>query len=195
MFVERATARPSGEPLAQKALPTPNELAAAGARVVNELGDRLLLENHFYLSGEIPRITAYERGFSEQLSRAADRQGWVSDPLIRDERYLAAHVRDVGIVVFTACSHAGVINVLKDARRIFGPIPLYGVMGGFHLSGKVVENTIADTVRDLQEFSLKRIIPAHCTGWRAIHALANVFTDDILVPSAVGRTFNFGASG
>ena len=46
-------------------------------------------------------------------------------------------------------------------------------------------------MRDMQEFGLKCIVPAHCTGWRAAHALANVYGDDVLVPSAVGRKFLF----
>ena len=44
-----------------------------------------------------------------------------------------------GAVVFTACSHAGVVNVLKDARTVFGDVPLHTVMGGFHLSGQQIE--------------------------------------------------------
>ena len=108
-----------------------------------------------------------------------------------DERYVAAHVKGKGAVVFTACSHAGVINVLKDARNVCGDVPLWAVMGGFHLSGEKIEQIIPDTVKDIQSFGLKRIVPAHCTGWRAVHALANVYGDDVLVPSAVGRQFAF----
>ena len=41
-----------------------------------------------------------------------------------------------GLVIFSACSHAGIINVLKDARHEFGhEVPIYGVIGGLHLSG------------------------------------------------------------
>jgi len=111
--------------------------------------------------------------------------------LILDERYVAAHVKGKGIVVFTACSHAGVINVLTDARKGFGDLPLYAVMGGFHLSGPVVEVVISETIRDFAQFALKRIIPCHCTGWCAAHALASVYPEDVLTPAAVGRQFTF----
>jgi 7,8-dihydropterin-6-yl-methyl-4-(beta-D-ribofuranosyl)aminobenzene 5'-phosphate synthase len=40
-------------------------------------------------------------------------------------------------------------------------------------------------------FGLKRIVPAHCTGWRAFTALANACDEGVLLPSAVGRTFVF----
>src|SRR5450759_5235822 len=75
-----------------------------------------------------------------------------------------------------------VTNVLKDACDVCGDVPLWGVMGGFHLSGQQIEEIIPDTVKDMQSFGLKRIIPAHCTGWRAVHALANIYGDDVLVP-------------
>ena len=35
------------------------------------------------------------------------------------------------------------------------------------------------------------IVPAHCTGWRAVNSLARVFGDHVIVPSAVRRRFHF----
>lgn len=191
MFVPRGTLRHGGECLPQKPVPDPGELAAAGARVVNEAAARLVLDDCFYLSGEIPRVTHYEKGLPGHMKRAPDGRGWDPDPWIMDERYLAVHVRDKGAVVFTACSHAGVVNVLTDARRVFGDVPLHAVMGGFHLSGGYVEDIIDDTVNDMRGFGLKRIVPAHCTGWRAVNHLARTFGEDVIVPSAVGRRFHF----
>ncbi len=191
MFVTRATLRHGGEPLPQKPVPGPEELEQAGATVVNQPGARLMLENVFFLSGEIPRVTPYERGLPGQVKRAADGNSWEPDPWIMDERYVAVHVKGKGVVVFTACSHAGLINVLKDARSVFGDVPLHSVMGGFHLSGNQMEEIIPDTVNDLRAFGLKRIVPVHCTGWRAVRVLTNAFGEDIIVPSAVGRQFAF----
>jgi 7,8-dihydropterin-6-yl-methyl-4-(beta-D-ribofuranosyl)aminobenzene 5'-phosphate synthase len=191
MFVPRATLRHGGEPMPQRAVPSPEALAGAGAIVVNRPESRLLLDSLFYLSGEIPRVTTYERGLPGQVKRTADGKSWEPDPLLMDERYLAVHVKGKGAVVFTACSHAGVINVLKDARNVFGDVPLHAVMGGFHLSGNQMEEIIPDTVRDMATFGLKRIVPAHCTGWRAVGALVNAFGEQLIVPSAVGRQFTF----
>jgi len=191
MFVLRGTQRHGGEPLPQKPIPSAKELNEAGAIVVNEPKARLLLESCFYLSGEVPRVTPYERGLPGHMKRSADGKSWEPDPWIMDERYVAAHVKGKGIVVFTACSHSGVINVLKDARNVFGDVPLHAVMGGFHLSGEQIEEIIPDTVRDMAAFGLKRIVPAHCTGWRAVTALVNRFGEQLIVPSAVGRQFVF----
>ena len=191
MFVTRGTLRHGDEVLLQKPVPSVRELTDAGATVVNAPEARLILDGMFYVSGEIPRVTSYERGLPGHVKRTPDGKSWEPDPLLMDERYVAAHVKGKGAVVFTACSHAGVINVLKDARNVCGDVPLWAVMGGFHLSGEKIEEIIPDTVKDMQLFGLKRIVPAHCTGWRAVHALANVYGDDVLVPSAVGRQFAF----
>ena len=108
-----------------------------------------------------------------------------------DERYLAVNVKDQGVVVFSACSHAGIVNVLSDAANQADPLSLYAAMGGFHLSGAAQERWIEPTVRDLAGFRLKRIIGGHCTGWRAIHALVDAF-GDVVIPGAVGQTHRFG---
>lgn len=190
MFVSRAVRLPSGHYLPHEDLATPAQLAKIGADVVNSGEARLIVEQMFCLSGEIPRLTSYEKGFPPHMKLSAD-GSWEPDPLIMDERYVAAHVKSKGIVVFTACSHAGVINVLTDARKAFGDVPLYAVMGGFHLAGAEVEKIIPETVRDIQTFGLKRIAPCHCTGWRAVRALTNALGEDIIVPCAVGRQFVF----
>ena len=90
-------------------------------------------------------------------------------------------------MVFSACSHAGVVNVLKYAARVFPGIPLHAVMGGFHHAGPGMEQRIAETVRDRKDFDLDLIVPGLCTGFRAVHALLNEFGGGIVVPSAVGR--------
>ena len=49
----------------------------------------------------------------------------------------------IGLVIFSACSHAGIVNVLKDAKKTFGPdIPIYAIIGGLHLSGSFNEGMI-----------------------------------------------------
>lgn len=190
MFVQRALRHPDGTLVSFEDLPKPDELAEHGAKVANSEEPRLLHEDCFYLSGEIPRVTPFEKGLPGHVSRTSAEGDWEPDPLIMDERYLAVNLADKGILVFSACSHAGLINVLKDAQSTFSDVPLYGVMGGFHLSG-ATEPIIPDTVRELRSFGLKRIMPGHCTGWRAVSALHQTFGDEIIVPCAVGRRFVF----
>ena len=104
-----------------------------------------------------------------------------------DERFISVHVKDMGQVVFSACSHAGLVNVLMHARSVFPQVGLYGVVGGLHLSG-ATEKIIPRTVVDLRGLDLRLIAPGHCTGWRALNAMSKVFGDE-LVPLAVGKRF------
>ena len=187
MFRQRGERLDNGQIFPHEKIPSIEELEQAGGQVENSPESRLLLDSMFYLSGEIPRTTSYEKGIPVHFRRNTADTDWEPDPLILDERYLAINLRDKGIMVFTACSHAGLINILRDARDKFSPIPLYGVMGGFHLAGGLFEPIIADTVHDLKDFDLKVIVPGHCTGWRAVHSMLNTFGEEVVLPSAVGR--------
>lgn len=187
MFAERGMQRPNGEILKFESVPDPDALASAGAKVVNTREPQVIAGGVYYVSGEIPRVTKYEAGFPGHVRRSADGQSWESDPLILDERFVSVNLKDKGQFVFSACSHAGLVNVLTYAASVFPSVPLYGVMGGLHLSG-ATEKVIPETVADLKQFGLKLLAPGHCTGWRALSAMARVFGDE-LVPSAVGKRY------
>jgi len=187
MFAERAFRRPGGELLPFESIPGPAALAEAGANVISTREIRSFAGDAFQVSGEIPRVTAYETGFPGHLRWSSEGRCWEPDPLLVDERSVSVRLKDRGQVVFTACSHAGVINVLLHERSRLAGTPLYGLFGGLHLSG-ATEKIIPETLADLKTFGLKLIAPGHCTGWRAVSAMAKVFGDE-LVPLAVGKRY------
>jgi 7,8-dihydropterin-6-yl-methyl-4-(beta-D-ribofuranosyl)aminobenzene 5'-phosphate synthase len=187
MFAERALQKPDGEVIRFERVPNVDELSQAGARVINTEEPQFIADGAFYLSGEIPRHTVYETGFPGHVRRASGGQSWEPDPLILDERFISVHVKDKGQVVFSACSHAGLVNATMHAQSVFPEVDLYGVIGGLHLSG-ATEKIIPQTVADLRQFDLQLIAPGHCTGWRALSAMSTVFGDE-LVPLAVGKKF------
>jgi 7,8-dihydropterin-6-yl-methyl-4-(beta-D-ribofuranosyl)aminobenzene 5'-phosphate synthase len=189
MFNERGVRLGSGTVIPVAKVPLPAELQQLGADVVNSSAERVLLDGHFYYSGEIPRVTDFERGRTDHLCRSGPDAPWRPDPLLMDERMLVVHVRDLGLVVFSACSHAGIVNVCTEVRSLFPDVPIHCVMGGLHLGG-VMEAVIPATVEGLRPFHIKHIITGHCTGWRALHALANAFGDAVS-QSAVGTTYTF----
>jgi 7,8-dihydropterin-6-yl-methyl-4-(beta-D-ribofuranosyl)aminobenzene 5'-phosphate synthase len=185
MFESRGIRLQSGKVLPMADVPSTAALAAAGGEVVNDAAVRTIVDDRYLLSGEIPRVTPYEQGFPPQVKRG--RTGdWEPDPLVMDERYLAVHVRGRGVVLFSACSHAGIVNVVTDAAERFDPIPIHGVVGGLHLSGAANEGSIDATIQDLARFRLGRIVAAHCTGYRAVHRLIDRF-GEVVIPSAVGQ--------
>jgi 7,8-dihydropterin-6-yl-methyl-4-(beta-D-ribofuranosyl)aminobenzene 5'-phosphate synthase len=188
MFRQRANRLLNGDMLPLKPIPSVAELSAHGAKVITTTEPQLLLDGMFYVSGEIARVTPFEQGVPGHQRRTESGDGWEPDPWLMDERFLAVAIKGKGIVIFTACSHAGIINVLKQARACFPNTPLYGIMGGFHLSG-VNERIIPETVAEMKAFQLNIIAAGHCTGWRAVTALANEFGDQIVAPSAVGKCY------
>jgi 7,8-dihydropterin-6-yl-methyl-4-(beta-D-ribofuranosyl)aminobenzene 5'-phosphate synthase len=191
MFNERAIRLPSGRIVPVAKVPLPDELEQHGATVVNSFEERLLLDGHFYYSGEIPRLSPFEKGRDDHLSRTAPEAPWEPDPLLMDERMLVAQVKGLGLIVFSSCSHAGIVNVCMHVRSLFPELPIHAVMGGLHLGG-VMERIIPDSVEGLRPFNIRHIITGHCTGWRALHALANAFGDAVS-QSAVGTTYTFAA--
>jgi 7,8-dihydropterin-6-yl-methyl-4-(beta-D-ribofuranosyl)aminobenzene 5'-phosphate synthase len=190
MFRSRAVRLPNGSVRPMEDIPTVEDLTTFGAEVTATKEPQVLLDDMFFVSGEIPRVTAYERGYPGQVRLADDGKTWEADELLLDERFLAVNVAGKGLVVFSACSHAGIVNVLTHARESFPGTPLHAAMGGLHLSG-ANEAIIPQTVEGLRTFDLKTLAAGHCTGWRAMTALANAFSDKVLAPTAVGKRYAF----
>ncbi len=189
MFRSRARQVRGGELKPMKDVPSIEALTAHGAQVISTREPQALFDGMLVLSGEIPRVTPFERGLPGHFQIDED-GSWQPDPLLIDERFLMAHVEGKGLVVFTACSHAGVVNVLKHARECAGDAPIHAVMGGFHLAGRN-EEIIPETVAALVELEPHTIAAGHCTGWRAISALANACSEAVLDPSVVGKRYVF----
>ena len=97
--------------------------------------------------------------------------------------------RDRGLVVITGCGHAGVVNIARYAQRLTRGQPLYALLGGFHLGGPLFEPLIPRVLDDLAALNPSVLVPAHCTGWRAQHALSARFPAAFL-PDAVGTSYH-----
>jgi len=104
-----------------------------------------------------------------------------------DERYITVDVKGKGLVIFSACSHAGIVNVVRDAVAKFSR-PVHMVIGGLHLAPPDhvvrIQPTIEFLSRQLRP-APTYILPLHCTGFEAKVALANEFGQGC-VPGGVG---------
>jgi 7,8-dihydropterin-6-yl-methyl-4-(beta-D-ribofuranosyl)aminobenzene 5'-phosphate synthase len=189
MFRSRARRLPNGTMFPIKDVPTIEALTAHGGQVNCTREPQVFIDSMFYLSGEIPRVTPFERGLPAHYQKNEE-GNWAPDPLLIDERFLMVNVAGKGLVVFTACSHAGLVNVLKHARDNSSGVPLYAVVGGFHLAGPN-EKIIPETVQAVREFKLSTIAAGHCTGWRAVKAFADAVGESVLDPSVVGKRYTF----
>lgn len=182
-FVKRGDRLNNGTILPLQEVHCSEALEQAGFDILKSKKQETILNGIIYLSGEIPR-RSFEKGLENQVS-LDDTGCWVPDPLVMEERFMAAYVKGKGIAIFTGCSHAGIINICTHAQALFPEVPLYALVGGLHLVYPN-EDLIEESIEALKKFELKLIIPGHCTGWRAIHALISEFGEDIVNPLAVG---------
>ena len=167
-------------------IPPVEEVLNANGKLVWVEEPILLANNTLMRSGEVPRQTDFEKGVAGH--QALVNGSWQHDEAIIDDGYMIAHVEGKGLVVVTGCSHAGIINMLKDARRISGVQKIHAVIGGFHLVGKDNEYRVTQTVLGLKEFNPKMLVTSHCTGWRGQHRIAQEFPDSYTA-SSVGHLY------
>ena len=181
---QRRIAIPGREPFE---LPSTSKsaLQGAGFEIIEERQPSFLFENSLLITGEVDRTTGFETGFP--VHQALRDGEWQPDPLILDDQALIAHVRDKCLVVLTGCGHSGIVNIVRYAQKLTGVGDVYAVIGGFHLSGPVFEPIIPATCEALASLAPDVVVPAHCTGWRATHALAAALPDAFIQNSAGTR--------
>lgn len=180
-----------------------------GTRLLNPVLDEAMLKEHgviiqkneeptllpdekhpcLAISGQIPRETAYEKGFPPQYAEI-EGKGLVHDPLIKDDQAIIANVDGKGLVIVSGCGHAGIINTIGYAKKLGGTEKIHAVLGGFHLSGSLYEGAIEPTLGALQDADPDYVVPCHCTGWKAINMLIQRMPQKFIPPS-VGTRFVF----
>ena len=149
-------------------LPTTSRsaLEGTGFEIIEQQQPSFLLAGSLLVTGEVDRTSGFERGLA--IHQACRDGEWQPDPLILDDQALIANVAGKGLVVLTACGHAGVVNTVRYARRLTGEDRVHALVGGFHLNGPLFEPIIAPTCDALAELDPDYLVPTHCTGWRAI---------------------------
>jgi 7,8-dihydropterin-6-yl-methyl-4-(beta-D-ribofuranosyl)aminobenzene 5'-phosphate synthase len=190
-WTRRRLALPGGRELEMPTL-SRGALEREGFEVIERRRPSLLAGAGILITGEVDRITGFERGMPPQ-HQAWDGRGWQHDPAVIDDQALVVNVRGRGLVVITGCGHAGVVNIIRHAMRLTGVRRLLAVMGGFHLSGPAFEPVIKPTVAALTQLAPELIVPGHCTGWRAQHALAAALPD-AWVQTSVGTSYTLPAA-
>lgn len=158
--------------------------------IVNNTNPILLVDNMILVSGEIARTTSFETGLPSHYTKHNGL--WEDDPLLKDDQCIIINVRGKGLVIITGCCHSGVINTIRYAQVLTGCKQVYAVLGGFHLAGGIFEKIIPGTIAELQKINPTYLIPGHCTGWSAIHQIAQTMPHKF-ISNSVGTTLVFQA--
>lgn len=148
--------------------------------------------NRVMITGEIPRVTEFEKGFPLQYKEQDNEINLVPDPLVSDDQALIMNVKNKGLIILTGCGHAGIVNTIKFAKKVTGIKKIYCVIGGFHLSGQDYEDSIPLTIAELTRVDPQYIVPCHCTGWKATNKIIDTMPEKF-IQSSVGSTFYFEA--
>ncbi|KAF4834491.1 7,8-dihydropterin-6-methyl-4-(beta-D-ribofuranosyl)-aminobenzene-5'-phosphate synthase [Colletotrichum tropicale] len=151
---ERWRSVPGMPVISLEADPTFEEVEAHGGTVTKNDQSHTVLDNTFLISGEIPRVSGYEAGFRFGMRFDKTKGEWEQDEKMLDERILMCRLKNKGIVMFTGCGHAGVVNSAKHAMDLGSGASLYAVIGGFHLAD-AQPDIIEQTASDLKESGVK----------------------------------------
>jgi len=137
-----------------------------------------LLDNTILFLGEVPRRNDFEKGFPVAFRQEHGRE--VRDA-IEDDTAIAISLKDKGLVILSGCSHAGIINTTRHAMEVTGIDKIHAIMGGFHLSGPLFEHLIGRTTEEIKKLHPAYIIPAHCTGRKAILEMERQMPDQFIL--------------
>ena len=83
-----------------------------------------------------------------------------------------------GLAVFSSCSHAGVVNILREVREAFPEKKICALIGGFHLY-KTESEEVRALAKLLRESGVERIVTGHCTGQEAFDVLREELGDGV----------------
>ena len=156
--------------------------------VLNKVKEASTLASDLILiSGEVPRVTDFEKGFPWAEAKINDT--WVVDPF-HDDQGVAVKVKGRGLVVISGCSHAGIINTVKHVQAVAQTSKVHAVLGGFHLTGQIFEPIIGPTIEGMKKIGPDFVMPMHCTGWQAINQFAREMPQQFVL-TTVGTTYVF----
>ena len=117
------------------------------------------------------------------LAAAGEKAGlFVKDGLFRRRADDFAHEQTLaletesGLAVFSSCSHAGVVNILREVREAFPDRRICALVGGFHLF-KTAPEEVRALAELLRDSGVERIVTGHCTGQEAFDILREELGD------------------
>lgn len=96
-----------------------------------------------------------------------------------------------GLVLVTGCGHAGIGNILAQARHMVPGPKVQAVIGGLHLF-EADEQTLAWTAQRMREAGVQMLLGAHCTGIEAVFRLRALLglSRKTAVVAAVGSRYS-----
>jgi 7,8-dihydropterin-6-yl-methyl-4-(beta-D-ribofuranosyl)aminobenzene 5'-phosphate synthase len=143
-----------------------------------------------WLTGPVARRSP-ERNWSKGASIVT--AGKVVEDTLPEDMSLVVHAED-GLIVVSGCGHAGIGNVLAQAREMVPGVPVRAIIGGLHLYD-ADEKSLEWTARQMRKAGVDYLLGAHCTGIEALYRLRALAGLDrrTAVVGAVGSSYSSAA--
>jgi 7,8-dihydropterin-6-yl-methyl-4-(beta-D-ribofuranosyl)aminobenzene 5'-phosphate synthase len=143
------------------------------------------LKSHVVLTSEYEELThgiavlggiAQNNNF-ESVSEHffTEKDGLRSKDQMDDEQLLVIE-NENGLVVFSGCSHKGIVNCVEHVKAKFPGKKISTLVAGMHLQG-VSKERLDATITYLINSDIENIIPLHCTGIVPICELKKALKD------------------
>lgn len=141
------------------------------------------IEPGIFFSGQIPRVTDYEKPDAHLKVKQSD--DFVQDPLLDDSSLLIE--TDAGPVILTGCAHSGIVNVMEHFKAKSGHDRFHAVIGGTHLGFLGLGEQLEQTLEAFDRFKVQKIAVSHCTGNEAAAICHHRFKDRFAFANAGWR--------
>jgi 7,8-dihydropterin-6-yl-methyl-4-(beta-D-ribofuranosyl)aminobenzene 5'-phosphate synthase len=186
------------------------QIEAQGIKVVLAK-EPTVVAGHAILSGQIPRLTDFEKPpaaarleagtphsgceaslhFPPGALQVEAKPGELVTDIFWGEHATAYHVKNRGLVIISSCGHAGIVNSIRQIQKATGIDKVHAVVGGWHLAPSPDE-IVAKTVEAFKQIDPDYLIPMHCTGFNTIMAIQREMPAKLIMPST-GTRVVFGA--
>lgn len=118
----------------------------------------VILSDKLIFLGEIERNNSFEgiNSIGETIKDAICQEDFVLDDSA------LVFKSDLGLVIITGCSHAGICNIIEYAKKICNEDRICDIIGGFHLLNPS-EDQLAHTSKYMERNQIDTIHACHCT--------------------------------
>jgi 7,8-dihydropterin-6-yl-methyl-4-(beta-D-ribofuranosyl)aminobenzene 5'-phosphate synthase len=131
--------------------------ATGGRFIIHDRPDELA--PGVWLTGPVPLHTDEHNYGAELVARGAPA------PDVPEDQALVFETAD-GPVILTGCGHAGIVNIIDDARTITHSNTVLAVIGGLHLY-EADDARLAWTATAFEKAGVRYLLAGHCTGIEA----------------------------
>ncbi len=139
----------------------------------------LWLTSHLVFLGEIERHNDFENKApigKVSVSGANLNDLITNDDLIDDfmmDDSALAYKTNEGLIIITGCSHAGICNIIEQAKKVCNEDRIVDVIGGLHLLNPS-KLQLDGTLDYFEKIDATRLHPCHCTDLESKIALSKV---------------------